>query len=76
MTDSIIAFPGHRDKHLIFLTTYFSFDEVSLKLAVIIFQCEGHSCKGQKDEISFRPVNSTLCIWNFADLAKICMQRT
>ena len=36
-----IAFPGQRDKNLIFLTSRFSFDEVSLKsgvkLSVIIF---------------------------------------
>ena len=67
-----IAFPGQRDKTLIFLTTYFSFDDVSLKsevkLAVISFSCEA---KGTRSHLDLS--NSPFTLEKLADLAKICM---
>ena len=67
---ALIAFPGQRDKNLIFLTSYFSFDVVGLKsdvkIAVIMFQREGYFCKGRRDEISFRPLEFTFCIMDFS----------
>ena len=67
-------FPGQRNENLIFLTPYFSFNQASLKsdvkLAVIILKCEDYSCRGQWDEISFRPLEFTFCIMEFSGFSQ------
>ena len=55
---------------IIFLTTYFSFDEVSLKsevrLAVIIFEYEGHSCRLPTGQDLSRPLEFTFRVMGFS----------
>ena len=74
-----IAFPGQQDKtnkkkkkkkkekkKKIFLTNYFSFDDVSLKSDVKLAQiCVIRNCR-QWDKISFKPLEFTFCIMEFS----------
>ena len=70
-----LAFLLHCEK--LFLTTCFSFDEVSLKrevkLVVIIFNVRAIFTEASGSTSHLDPSNLPFALWNLADLAKICI---
>ena len=70
---SSIAFPGERDKNLIFLTTNLSFDEIGLKSEVKLFYNYFNvmviNANGTRSHLNL----SNFALWNLDNFAKICM---